>query len=239
MLPARSNSARRNGLGRPRALAGGSDRLDGPGPVGADRSRRLHEAGDGAARRQLEKAAAVHPRRAGGIDVRGPGGFPIWGERRRIHLVHPRRLLRPQSAENQRRDHRRGRSPEVRGGLPAPGAGPGKRRAGGRPRPARTTHPPRRPPGHGVELAPRDIEGLIQQTRQPEFISSAYFLRFKFDAGQLRACRPRTARGSEVLRIEYYPTKLFSDDEDDRRAASGGRNGREPSANDKARGRHR
>src|SRR3954467_7831168 len=29
-----------------------------------------------------------------------------------------------------------------------------------------------------------NVDGLIRQTRQPQFVSSAYFLRFKFDEGQ-------------------------------------------------------
>jgi hypothetical protein len=58
--------------------------------------------------------------------------------------------------------------------------------------------------------APTDVAGLIRQSRQPEFISSAYFLRFKFDAGTYALVGREQLEGREVLRIEYYPTKLFS-----------------------------
>ncbi len=54
------------------------------------------------------------------------------------------------------------------------------------------------------------IDSLIQQTRQPEFISSAYFLRFKFDEGHYALVGPEALDGRNVLRIEYYPTMLFS-----------------------------
>src|SRR5712671_3673833 len=57
--------------------------------------------------------------------------------------------------------------------------------------------------------APTDVAGLIRQSRQPEFISSAYFLRFKFDAGTYALVGREQLEGREVLRIEYYPTKLF------------------------------
>src|SRR5262249_48005301 len=36
--------------------------------------------------------------------------------------------------------------------------------------------------GDATEVA--DVGGLIQQTRQPQFVSSAYFLRFKFEEGK-------------------------------------------------------
>jgi hypothetical protein len=60
--------------------------------------------------------------------------------------------------------------------------------------------------------APRDMDSLIRQTRQPEFISSAYFLRFKFDEGRYALVGREQLEGRQVLRIEYYPTKLFSPD---------------------------
>jgi len=46
------------------------------------------------------------------IDVRGPDLRPLWGERP-VLLVYPRRLLRPQSRPRQRREDRRGRSPQL------------------------------------------------------------------------------------------------------------------------------
>jgi hypothetical protein len=60
--------------------------------------------------------------------------------------------------------------------------------------------------------APHDVDGLIRQSRQPQFISSAYFLRFKFDAGRYALVGREQLEGRDVLRIEYYPEKLFSAD---------------------------
>jgi hypothetical protein len=57
--------------------------------------------------------------------------------------------------------------------------------------------------------APRDVDGLIRQTRQPSFISSAYFLGFKFDEGRYALVGREPLDGREVLKVEYYPTKLF------------------------------
>lgn len=72
-----------------------------------------------------------------------------------------------------------------------------------------------------------DINSLLTQTRQPEFISSAYFLRFKFEEGKYALVGRETVDGRETLRIEYYPSKLFTGT--DRR-----RNGRPASDTDRA-----
>src|SRR5206468_10899711 len=54
-----------------------------------------------------------------------------------------------------------------------------------------------------------DIGALLKQTRQPEFVSSAYFLRFRFEEGKYALVGREVLDGREVLRIEYYPTRLF------------------------------
>ena len=59
--------------------------------------------------------------------------------------------------------------------------------------------------------APSDVQSLIRQTREPQFVSSAYFLRFKFENGRYAVVGRETIDNGEVLRIEYYPTQLFSD----------------------------
>ena len=93
----------------------------------------------------------------------------MWGERRDLHLVHSRRLLRPQPGaastastigEADRRKY------EADSGVQSATAQERENR--GRPRP--------RPAG-------RERRRLDSPARQPQFVSSAYFLRFKFDAG--------------------------------------------------------
>jgi hypothetical protein len=68
--------------------------------------------------------------------------------------------------------------------------------------------PPADTPQAGEETA-TDVAGLIRQSRQPEFISSAYFLRFRFDEGTYAFVGRERLEDREVLRIEYYPTNLF------------------------------
>ena len=63
-----------------------------------------------------------------------------------------------------------------------------------------------------VEPAPADLQSLIQQTREPQFVSSAYLLKFRFDRGRYAFVGRETIDEREVLRIEYYPTNLFADE---------------------------
>ena len=78
-----------------------------------------------------------------------------------------------------------------------------------------------------AELA-QDVGGVIRQNRPPQFISTAYFLRFKFEEGKYALVGHETVDGRDVLRIEYYPARMFSGS--DRR-----RTGKSQSADDKAR----
>jgi hypothetical protein len=74
-------------------------------------------------------------------------------------------------------------------------------------------------PGGGDDT-PTSADGLIRQTRQPQFVSSAYFLRFKFDQGTYALVGREQFEGRDVLRVEYYPTKLYAND-----SRAGGRSG--------------
>jgi hypothetical protein len=147
------------------------------------------------------------------FDVRGPGGFPLWGEqsdftwfvRDGFFIRSPLRINGVTIGEEDRRRYeanylRRQRRREARenaresSGAREPGA------AG--------------PPAEPLDVQSRsDFEGFIQQTRQPEFVSSAYFLRFKFDQGRYALVGREKLEDRDVLRIEYYPTNLFNDEQ--------------------------
>jgi len=64
--------------------------------------------------------------------------------------------------------------------------------------------------GDGAPTDVADVGGLIQQSRQPQFVSSAYFLRFKFEEGKYALVGRETLDGLDVLRVEYYPTRMFT-----------------------------
>ena len=78
------------------------------------------------------------------------------------------------------------------------------------------------------EPTAESVGDVLRQTVEPEFVSSAYFLRFKFDEGQYALVGREQVLNRNVLRIEYYPTRMFSDDPDDDRERGGrGRRGRQ------------
>lgn len=58
-----------------------------------------------------------------------------------------------------------------------------------------------------------DVEQSVKDG-EPRFISEVQFLRFKFEPGNYYFAGRETLSGREVLRIEYYPRDLFSDDKD-------------------------
>ena len=152
------------------------------------------------------------------LEVRGPQRVPIWGERREytwyiregLFVRSPLKFNGVTIGEDERRKFEadylaRQQRRERRARDRAPDAPP--------------------------EEAPRDItdvDGLLRQTREPQFISSAYFLRFKFEEGKYALAGRETIDGREVLRVEYYPARMFGGT--DRR-----RTGKEPSDKDKAR----
>jgi len=80
-----------------------------------------------------------------------------------------------------------------------------------------------RPDNNDSNIDPAaNVDGLIRQMRQPQFVSSSYFLRFKFDEGRYALAGREKFDGREVLKVEYYPTKLFDDDNRRRRRESAG-----------------
>jgi hypothetical protein len=140
------------------------------------------------------------------IDVRGPGNLPLWGERRDytwylrdgFFVRSPVKVNGVAIAEDERqtseqkylrrvqeRDKRRGRGQSADAGT------------------AEAVNAP------AAVVDPGNIDALIKQSREPEFISSAYFLRFKFESGKYALVGRETLDARDVLRIEYYPTKLF------------------------------
>jgi hypothetical protein len=56
------------------------------------------------------------------------------------------------------------------------------------------------------------VTDIVSQSFEPDFIRSANFLRFKFDEGRYAFVGRERMLERDVLRIEYYPTALFSDE---------------------------
>jgi hypothetical protein len=51
---------------------------------------------------------------------------------------------------------------------------------------------------------------------EPRFVSEAYFMDFKFEPGNYYLAGREKLEGQDVLRIEYYPTNLFNDKDDEK-----------------------
>ena len=51
---------------------------------------------------------------------------------------------------------------------------------------------------------------------EPRFVSEAYFMDFKFEPGNYYLAGREKLEGQDVLRIEYYPTNLFNDTDDEK-----------------------
>jgi outer membrane protein assembly factor BamA len=53
-------------------------------------------------------------------------------------------------------------------------------------------------------------------TSEPRFVSESYFMDFKFEPGNYYLAGREKLEGQDVLRIEYYPTNLFNDEDDEK-----------------------
>jgi hypothetical protein len=60
-----------------------------------------------------------------------------------------------------------------------------------------------------------EINGTAVPT-EPRFVSEAYFMDFKFEPGNYYLAGRERLEGQDVLRIEYYPTNLFNDEDDEK-----------------------
>jgi hypothetical protein len=86
-------------------------------------------------------------------------------------------------------------------------------------RAARDKGNPDQTPGAGAtgeEARAGDMDSIIKLTREPQFVSAAYFLRFKFEPGRYALVGRETFESRNVLRIEYYPQRLYADDDHDK-----------------------
>jgi hypothetical protein len=155
------------------------------------------------------------------LEVRGPARLPLWGERREytwfirdgFFVRSPLKVNGVTIGEADRRtfeadylalQQRRDRRARL---DPARGTGPGRIAADNAGQGGQA------PVNAAADEAPRDandLDGLIRQTREPQFISSAYFLRFKFEEGKYALVGRETLDGREALKIEYYPAKMFT-----------------------------
>jgi hypothetical protein len=59
---------------------------------------------------------------------------------------------------------------------------------------------------------PSNVDDLLRQGGEPQFVSSSYFLKFRFERGHYALAGREKVDDREVLKIEYYPdTGLFNE----------------------------
>jgi hypothetical protein len=155
----------------------------------------------------------------------GPGGSRLWGQQRDFSwfirdgffVRSPIRVDGAAVGEEDRRKAedqylRRTQRRDARGRLSGPENAPPDSSGVG---------VVARPDNNDSDAAPpTNVDGLIRQTRQPQFVSSSYFLRFKFDEGRYALAGREKFEGRDVLKVEYYPTKLYSSENRRRRGDS-------------------
>ena len=148
------------------------------------------------------------------VEFRGPGKIPLWGDRRDytwyvrdgFFVRSPVRANGVSVPDDERRSYekrflQREQSREKRAQAREKAAAEKKGQA---------------PIVVPVDAAQISDEALLKQSREPEFISSAYFLRFKFEEGKYAFAGKETIDGRELLKVEYYPKMLFSKEQNSR-----------------------
>ena len=156
-----------------------------------------------------------------GFDLTGPGRFPLWGMRREytwfirdgIFVRSPVSADGVKLSEADRRKAeeqwlRRQKNREEREKRNA------ERRAKGLPEERGSTSVSIGPTGVDVSTSDdkdpgqtpiTNTEDMLKQVREPQFVSSAYFLKFKFETGHYALAGREKIGDIQALKIEYYP----------------------------------
>jgi hypothetical protein len=141
------------------------------------------------------------------LELRGPTGTPVWGDEREytwfirdgffvrspvrfggaVVSESDRRKFEAEFLEREQQREKRERAAEAGNGTtadapPAPDSG---------------------------QAGNARVDTFLTQISQPGFISSAYFLRFKFEQGRYALVAREQLDGRNVLKVEYYPTRML------------------------------
>jgi hypothetical protein len=146
------------------------------------------------------------------IEVRGPTNLPVWGDKREYAWYiregyFVRSPVKANGVEVPDDDRRKYEDDYLRRAKARDHRGEKGRGA------ATIEQLESEPPAD----EPKSVDAFLTQVRRPQFVDSAYFLRFKFEQGKYALVGRETFDGRDVLRIEYYPAKLFSHEDEQKR----------------------
>ena len=144
------------------------------------------------------------------FEVLGPTRMPVYRQKRDyrwyvrdgLHVRSPVRFDGVSVGDAERKEYEDAWARRERGRLERKN-GKGKDAATDTPEPATTSDAQAGPEGATPVPTPR-------------FVSEAYFMDFKFEPGNYYLAGREQLEGHQVLRIEYYPTRMFNDSEDDK-----------------------
>jgi hypothetical protein len=178
------------------------------------------------------------------VDLTGPGRFPLWGMRREYTWfirdgIFVRSPVTADGVKISEADRKKAEENWIhrQKAREANEKRRAERRAKGEKEDPKSTTVSISPAGIDVsssdDRAPANqptitnTDDLLKQMREPEFVSSAYFLKFRFEKGHYALAGREKIGDVQALKIEYYPeTGLFKEgrtkpdkkvkDEDDR-----------------------
>ena len=163
------------------------------------------------------------------FDLTGPGGFPLYGLRKEYTWfikqgVFVRSPVKSNGVTISEADRRKAEAEWLRRETRKE-----ERRKRRAEREAKG-EPPEKDGGKGIAItpttikvidgtqtpanteAPSNVEDVLRQGIEPQFVSSAYFLKFRFESGHYALAGREKIDGHDALKIEYYPRAgLFND----------------------------
>ena len=149
------------------------------------------------------------------FDLTGPGGVPLWGMRRDYTWfikqgVFVRSPLKANGVALSEADRRKAEDEWLRRETSR------EERRKRRAEKAAANQPPAPGDGSSINIGLQGIDvdmvDVLKQGGEPQFVSSSYFLKFKFEKGHYALAGREAIDGVQALKIEYYPEAgLFSE----------------------------
>lgn len=81
--------------------------------------------------------------------------------------------------------------------------------------------------GEAAGEANPSLQDFVDRRGEPRFVSEAYFLRFKFEPGNYYFAGHDTVEGRPVVKVEYYPKRLYEEEHRENERAQDGKKKRE------------